>query len=133
VEFVLKIKLRVSKAKSIAEIKGDDIEWEDIVQNLINAGNGNNIISVVRRLVFVTSVYSIWQERNSRIFKDVKRSSEDIYKHIVNTMKNKFLGITFKDAVRDMECKCPVLFFEYLLRPYRGLNGYQYHLLLLLS
>ncbi|GJT48969.1 RNA-directed DNA polymerase, eukaryota, reverse transcriptase zinc-binding domain protein [Tanacetum coccineum] len=83
--------------------QGGDIEWEDIVQNLINAGNGNNIRSVVRRLVFVASVYSIWQERNSRIFKYVKRSSKDIYKHIVNTMKNKFLGITIKDAVRDME------------------------------
>ncbi|GJZ66698.1 hypothetical protein Tco_0623394 [Tanacetum coccineum] len=60
-------------AKSIAAIRGDAPEWEDIVKSLINAGNENNIIIVVRRLVFAARVYSIWQERNGRMFKDVKR------------------------------------------------------------
>ncbi|GJV73947.1 hypothetical protein Tco_1493942 [Tanacetum coccineum] len=52
---------------------GDAPEWEDIVKSLINAGNENNIRIVVRRLVFAASVYSIWQERNGIMFKDVKR------------------------------------------------------------
>ncbi|GJX38684.1 RNA-directed DNA polymerase, eukaryota, reverse transcriptase zinc-binding domain protein [Tanacetum coccineum] len=75
--------------------------------NLINVGNGNNIRSVVRRLVFAASVYNIWHERNRRIFKDVKSSSEEVYKHIMDTVKNKLLGITVKEscAVRDAERK----------------------------
>ncbi|GJX08249.1 RNA-directed DNA polymerase, eukaryota, reverse transcriptase zinc-binding domain protein [Tanacetum coccineum] len=54
--------------------------------------------SVIRRMDFSACVYNIWQERNSRIFKDAKRSGEEVFKCIVEVIKHKLLGITVKDS-----------------------------------
>ncbi|GJX75025.1 hypothetical protein Tco_0313620 [Tanacetum coccineum] len=63
--------------------------------------------SVVRRLILAASVYNIWQERNGRIFKDVKRSSEEVFKCVVEVVKNRLIGLTLKDssAVKNVENK----------------------------
>ncbi|GKB79502.1 RNA-directed DNA polymerase, eukaryota, reverse transcriptase zinc-binding domain protein [Tanacetum coccineum] len=45
------------------------------------------------------SVYHIWQEGNNRIFKDSKRSSEEVFKSIVEMIKLKLIGTTVKDSI----------------------------------
>ncbi|GKB67711.1 hypothetical protein Tco_0929123 [Tanacetum coccineum] len=83
------------------------LDLGDITQYLSNAGNGNNIKSIIRRLAFVASIYSIWQERNGRIFRDNKRSCDELFKFIVEMIKNKLLGLIVKNsaAVREIEVK----------------------------
>nr|GEY69966.1 RNA-directed DNA polymerase, eukaryota, reverse transcriptase zinc-binding domain protein [Tanacetum cinerariifolium] len=65
----------------------------------------SNIMSIIRRLAFVASIYNIWQERNRRIFKESKRSCDEVFKNMVEMIKNNLIGITVKDslAVRDIE------------------------------
>nr|GEV68590.1 RNA-directed DNA polymerase, eukaryota, reverse transcriptase zinc-binding domain protein [Tanacetum cinerariifolium] len=96
-----------SQAKKMADIKGNEFDWDEIVQFLISVGNGNIIKSVTRRLIFAASVYSIWQERNKRIFKDVMNSSEEVYTQITEIVRNKLLGIKVKNssAVRIVESR----------------------------
>ncbi|GJR52155.1 hypothetical protein Tco_1402676 [Tanacetum coccineum] len=79
--------------------------WNDIIQALIDSGNGNNINSVIRRLILATNVYNIWSERNRRIFLDEKRSGEEVFKIIINVVKNKLSGLIVKDsyAVKKVE------------------------------
>ncbi|GJR32769.1 hypothetical protein Tco_1109001 [Tanacetum coccineum] len=95
------------KVSAMADIDHQGYDLTHIIQSLINAGNGNNIRSVIRRMAFSACVYNIWQERNGRIFKDAKRSGEEVFKCIVEVIKHKLLGITVKDskAVKDVEAK----------------------------
>nr|GEW70594.1 RNA-directed DNA polymerase, eukaryota, reverse transcriptase zinc-binding domain protein [Tanacetum cinerariifolium] len=82
--------------------------WKlSVLQGMIGAGNGNNINSILKRLLLVACVYHIWQERNNRIFKDSMKSSEEVFKGIVEVIKYKPLGITMKDSkvVRYVEDK----------------------------
>ncbi|GJT85849.1 RNA-directed DNA polymerase, eukaryota, reverse transcriptase zinc-binding domain protein [Tanacetum coccineum] len=81
-----------NKIRGIADIKDNNLDLMNIIQALTDAENGNNIISVTRRLVFAASVYSIWQERNGRILRDVKRSCDDVFIIIVDMVKINFLG-----------------------------------------
>ena len=84
---------------------GQGNNWNEIVNNMVKAGNGNNIMSVVRRLVLAAVVYNIWKERNGRIFREVTKSCEDVYKSIVEAVKNRLMSLTVKEsmAVRRME------------------------------
>ncbi|GJY24300.1 RNA-directed DNA polymerase, eukaryota, reverse transcriptase zinc-binding domain protein [Tanacetum coccineum] len=96
-----------SQAKKMADIIGNEFDWDGIVQTLNSVGNGNNINSVVRRFIFATGVYNIWQERNKMIFKNVMSSSEEVYKQIIEIAINKLLGIKVKNssAVRIVESR----------------------------
>ncbi|GJW01841.1 RNA-directed DNA polymerase, eukaryota, reverse transcriptase zinc-binding domain protein [Tanacetum coccineum] len=62
-------------------------------------------------------------ERNGRIFRDAKRSCEEVFKCIVEVIKHKVLGITFKDSkvVRDVEDKWKE---DSVLRVILGFNEY---------
>ncbi|GKF38004.1 hypothetical protein Tco_0114762, partial [Tanacetum coccineum] len=85
----------------------NSLDLESIIQSLSNSKNGNNIRSITRRLLFNASIYNIWKERNGRIFRDNKRSCAEVYKSIEEMIKNKLLGLIFKDsvAVREIEGK----------------------------
>ncbi|GJX72998.1 reverse transcriptase zinc-binding domain-containing protein [Tanacetum coccineum] len=82
------------KVKGIVDIEYNRVDLMDITQFLIDAGNGNNIKSIIRRVAFSASIYNIWQERNGRIFRDVKRSCEDVFNKIVDTIKHRLLIIS---------------------------------------
>lgn len=64
-----------NKTKCMAKIHNELMEWNDIIQSFVNEHNGNNIDSVVKRLILAASVYCLWNERNSRIFKDNSKSA----------------------------------------------------------
>ncbi|GJV59381.1 hypothetical protein Tco_1465481 [Tanacetum coccineum] len=93
------------KAKNMVNIRSNTNNWIDIVQEVNDMGNGNSIGSIIRRLVFAASVYSIWQERNARIFKDERKRSEDVYNQMIETVKCKLLNLIVKEStnVRDVE------------------------------
>ena len=63
--------------------------------------------SVVRRLILAASVYNVWKERNGRLFRDAKRSSDEVFKNIVDTMKNRLVELIVKEScdVRKMQSK----------------------------
>nr|GEU52295.1 RNA-directed DNA polymerase, eukaryota, reverse transcriptase zinc-binding domain protein [Tanacetum cinerariifolium] len=97
-----------NRVYEIANINYKGYDLSSISQYLIDAGNGNNIRRVIiRRMAFFASIYSMWQERNGRVFRDVIRTSEDVFKSIMEEIKHKLLGLTIKDskAVRDVEEK----------------------------
>ncbi|GKB33065.1 RNA-directed DNA polymerase, eukaryota, reverse transcriptase zinc-binding domain protein [Tanacetum coccineum] len=87
------------KICSLADFQENSLDLESIIQSLSNLNNGNNIRSIIRRLLFNASIYNIWKERNGRIFRDNKRSCAEVYKSIEEMIKNKLLGLIFKDSV----------------------------------
>ncbi|GJX28468.1 RNA-directed DNA polymerase, eukaryota, reverse transcriptase zinc-binding domain protein [Tanacetum coccineum] len=66
--------------KDRIKLKCYEVDWPLIVNKYADMQNGNSINSIVRRLCLAASVYFIWQERNSRIFKDEKRKVEVLFR-----------------------------------------------------
>ncbi|GKA90970.1 hypothetical protein Tco_0812840 [Tanacetum coccineum] len=52
--------------------------WDDIIQVMGSLKNNNSVWSIVRRISLGATVYFIWNERNSRVFKGEKRKTEDL-------------------------------------------------------
>lgn len=108
------------KIKSLADMCGQGNDWNEITNGMEKAGNGNNIMSVVRRLLLAAFEYNTCKERNGRSFRDISRSCEDVFKSIVETVKNRLMSLTVKEsvAVRRMErlwgvtCKRAMSCFE---------------------
>ncbi|GJU45325.1 hypothetical protein Tco_1202591 [Tanacetum coccineum] len=100
------------KVRRIANIEYNTFDLMNIIQFLINARNGNNIRSVIRLTAFSASIYNIWKERNGRIFRDVKRSCDEVFNNIVDKVKQRMLGLTVKDSsvVRDIEKKWAITY-----------------------
>ncbi|GJT98779.1 RNA-directed DNA polymerase, eukaryota, reverse transcriptase zinc-binding domain protein [Tanacetum coccineum] len=96
-----------NRAQLMGDMKINMNDWQSVIQGMIDAGNGDNIKSILRRLLLAACVYHIWQERNNRIFKDSMKSGVEIFKGLVEVIKYKLLGITMKDSkvVTDMEVK----------------------------
>ncbi|GKB11322.1 hypothetical protein Tco_0845245 [Tanacetum coccineum] len=96
-----------AKVRVIADIRCNNFDLMSIMQFLTDAGNSNNIISIIRRTDFVACIYSIWQERNGRIFREARRNCDEVFKSIVDKVKHRLLGLTVKDspAVRNTDSK----------------------------
>ncbi|GKD44319.1 hypothetical protein Tco_1268964 [Tanacetum coccineum] len=73
-----KPKLRNGQAAEEPKVLGLHLGSNE--KHMANSPNGYNIWSVVRRLVFAASVYCLWQERNSRIFRDEKKYLEKLWR-----------------------------------------------------
>ena len=54
--------------------------------------------SVIGRLILAASSYFIWMERNNRLFKKVRRSSDELCDIIMVTVRLKLLTYMFKNT-----------------------------------
>ncbi|GJZ66993.1 hypothetical protein Tco_0630233 [Tanacetum coccineum] len=70
------------------EIANDCRGWEDIVNTFSDMYCGNFINSIIRRLSLATCVYLIWQERNYRLFRNERRTNEDLFKSFIWNHQN---------------------------------------------
>ncbi|GKD60351.1 hypothetical protein Tco_1297860, partial [Tanacetum coccineum] len=57
-------------------------------------------MSIIGRLLLAASMCHIWIERNNRIFKQVKRSSDDIHNIIMVTVRLRLLTFRFKNKAK---------------------------------
>ncbi|GJU50290.1 RNA-directed DNA polymerase, eukaryota, reverse transcriptase zinc-binding domain protein [Tanacetum coccineum] len=87
-----------NKISVIADMQINSTDMKVLIHHLSEAGNGNNIQSVIRKMAFAAAVYGIWSERNGRIFKEEIRSCDVVVKCITDNMRNKLLGIKVKDS-----------------------------------
>ena len=51
------------------------------------------------RLCFAACVYSLWYERNCRIFRDEKKEPDDVAKSILENVKLKLMSLKVKNSV----------------------------------
>ncbi|GJZ78142.1 hypothetical protein Tco_0642814 [Tanacetum coccineum] len=65
-----------------------------LITKLSRMQNGNTIGSIIRRLCLAACVYLIWQERNNRVFRDVRRETLIVGLYIV---KGKWPGWALHD------------------------------------
>ncbi|GJY49962.1 hypothetical protein Tco_0439918 [Tanacetum coccineum] len=100
----------------------------DILKPISQKRSARNVIV---KLVFAASCYFIWQERNNRLFKNQKRSEDQVIEVIKSTVRLKLLSCKFKKtkkrclafdckvfgrgyvfgSVRRVECQASVVLF----------------------
>ncbi|GJX04456.1 hypothetical protein Tco_0190372 [Tanacetum coccineum] len=54
---------------------------------------------VVGKLILATSSYYIWRERNNKLFKGTRRSSEELRDLIIVTVRLKLVSFRFKNTM----------------------------------
>ncbi|GKF21112.1 hypothetical protein Tco_0069750, partial [Tanacetum coccineum] len=70
----------------------------DIISYLQPISKKRMALSILGKLILVASSYFIWLEHNNRVFKQVKKSPEDIRDNIMVTVRLKLLTFRFKDT-----------------------------------
>ena len=73
---------------------------EGITYWLIPIARKHSVTSILGKLVFAASSYFIWQERNARLFKKVKRSKDQVVEIILSTIRLKLITFRFKKTCR---------------------------------
>ncbi|GJW09450.1 aspartic peptidase [Tanacetum coccineum] len=73
---------------------------EDVVSFLQPIAHQRTVISIIGRLLLAATAYYIWDERNKRVFKQVKRSWADIRDIIITTVRLKLFTLKFKNKER---------------------------------
>ncbi|PWA56764.1 phospholipid/glycerol acyltransferase, HAD-like domain protein [Artemisia annua] len=84
--------------KCYARIDLQSNDWKVTVLHMSNLPNGNNIWSILRRLVLAASVYCIWKERNMRIFQNCSRLWDDVLDEIIKNIRLKLTCLRVKDS-----------------------------------
>ncbi|GJX40819.1 zinc knuckle CX2CX4HX4C containing protein [Tanacetum coccineum] len=94
----------------------------DMIVNLLSPGaRKRSARSIIVKLVFAASCYFIWQERNNRLFKNQKRSEDQLIEVIKSTVRLKLLSCKFKKTKNwwlssDPMARGSVYDFGYVLR-----------------
>ncbi|XP_071695890.1 uncharacterized protein [Rutidosis leptorrhynchoides] len=60
---------------------------------------------IVVKLLLAATVYSLWQERNNRLFKKKKRSVDQVYKATYATVRLKIMSIKWKTNPQTLRLK----------------------------
>ncbi|GJV69848.1 hypothetical protein Tco_1485357 [Tanacetum coccineum] len=96
-----------NEVKSLAGLPNVVGSIVSIVNSLIPIAKRRTIRSVIAKLVVAATSYYIWQERNSRLFANKKRSHGQLTECIKSTVRLKLLSCMFKKS-KD------ALFFKHL-------------------
>ncbi|GKB86000.1 hypothetical protein Tco_0958272, partial [Tanacetum coccineum] len=73
-------------------------EWNGIVQELTKFPCNNSIWSIIRRLCLGAMVSFVWQERKARLFRNESRTTEELSKAIMETIKLRIISIKLKNS-----------------------------------
>ncbi|XP_059658744.1 uncharacterized protein LOC132305074 [Cornus florida] len=74
-------------------------QWIDFIFWASRHWSSKSIANAINKLALSTSIYHIWAERNSRIFKDISSSQNSILFKITTSIRERLLPLSFKDGV----------------------------------
>nr|XP_043638022.1 uncharacterized protein LOC122609026 [Erigeron canadensis] len=89
-----------NSVKSRAELNNVAPDWMSIVAAILPIASKSSVQSVVAKLVLAASTYFIWDERNARLFRQQKRTRDQLIGAIVETVRLKLLTCRFKRTRR---------------------------------
>nr|GEU73608.1 hypothetical protein [Tanacetum cinerariifolium] len=82
--------------KSFAALPNSNEVFQQILLEVISFSKRKSPKSVIAKLVLAASAYFIWQERNWRMFKNNKRTVQQVRECIYSTVRLKLLSCRFK-------------------------------------
>nr|GEZ78180.1 hypothetical protein [Tanacetum cinerariifolium] len=87
---------------SLAGMKSVPPRLEDIVDRLRPMAAKRTFKSIVGKLILAATTYFIWSERNNRLFKNVRRSLEELNDLIMVVVHLKLTTFRFKNKLEVM-------------------------------
>nr|GFB36602.1 reverse transcriptase domain, reverse transcriptase zinc-binding domain protein [Tanacetum cinerariifolium] len=87
-----------NRVKGLAGLNASNPNIYDIIQDLLPIVKHRTTVSVIAKLVVAASAYYVWQERNWRLFKKGKRTSDQIVECIVSSVRLKLLSCKIKKS-----------------------------------
>ncbi|GJY04714.1 zinc knuckle CX2CX4HX4C containing protein [Tanacetum coccineum] len=102
----------------------------DIISYLQPIAHRRNARSVIGRILVAAAAYFIWVEQNNRVFKNSRRSLEELLDAIIVTVRLKLLTFRFKNttAVQDILARWKMPSISYQMRHValvRGSSSYE--------
>ncbi|GJS03712.1 hypothetical protein Tco_0320220 [Tanacetum coccineum] len=90
---------------------------DDILDDIILFAKIKTLKSIIAKLVVAATVYFIWQEQNSRLFKNVRRTVTQVIDCIMNLVRLKLLSCRLKKTKGALELirvwNCPMLYLQF--------------------
>ncbi|GKA39124.1 reverse transcriptase zinc-binding domain-containing protein [Tanacetum coccineum] len=89
--------------RSLADLENVPPLMHLILIRLISIAHQRSARSIIGRLVVAATTYFLWSERNNRLFKNSKRSQEEVWDLIMTTVRLKLLSFHFKNPYKVSE------------------------------
>ncbi|GKB12041.1 RNA-directed DNA polymerase, eukaryota, reverse transcriptase zinc-binding domain protein [Tanacetum coccineum] len=101
-----------AKVMGKAKMRMTTNNWNDTVMEMSKWKNKRSVWGIIKNLCVAAAVYYIWQERNKRIFGSSVRSVDDLFKVMIDDIRNRLVSITVKQssAVQSAEEQWSVTF-----------------------
>ncbi|GJY18130.1 RNA-directed DNA polymerase, eukaryota, reverse transcriptase zinc-binding domain protein [Tanacetum coccineum] len=106
------------RLKGMAKLEHVSNSWAQIISSIVNMPANNTIWSVIQKLVLGASVYYIWQERNIRLFGEAKRSDDEIFKIVFESVRLRLMGLKLKatpDVIKAAEVLWRIIYLVFIL------------------
>ncbi|GJW27509.1 hypothetical protein Tco_0044384 [Tanacetum coccineum] len=92
-----------SYLKDFAGLPNSGHSIDDILDDIIPFAKRKTLKSIIAKLVVAAIAYFIWQERNSRLLKNVRRTVTQVIDCIMNSMRLKLLSCHLKKTKGALE------------------------------
>ncbi|GKB44156.1 hypothetical protein Tco_0889098 [Tanacetum coccineum] len=87
-----------NQVKGVAGLASSNKSIYDTIDDIIPFASRNTSKSVIAKLVVAATSYFIWQERNGRLFKNKKRTVNQVVDCIMNTVRLKLMSCHLKKS-----------------------------------
>ncbi|PWA92677.1 ulp1 protease family, C-terminal catalytic domain-containing protein [Artemisia annua] len=72
--------------------------WSEILPLMVKLSSNKSIMSILRRIVVAAYVCYIWNERNKKIFTNMRRNCQELLSIITNIIRMKLVSLTVKES-----------------------------------
>ncbi|GKD93401.1 reverse transcriptase domain, reverse transcriptase zinc-binding domain protein, partial [Tanacetum coccineum] len=85
-----------SHLKGFAGLPNTTLSINEIINDILPFAARKTSKSIIAKLVLAAATYFIWQERNGRLFKNSKRTVNQVIEYIMNSVRLKLLSCRLK-------------------------------------
>ncbi|XP_039013929.1 uncharacterized protein LOC120143760 [Hibiscus syriacus] len=89
-----------SSVLSLNGMKNASSIWEEMVNRASSTWKGKSLLTTILKLSWTTYIYTLWEERNQRIFKDRHRSTNELLNVIIEAVRIQLKGKNINRADR---------------------------------
>ncbi|XP_039069262.1 uncharacterized protein LOC120215754 [Hibiscus syriacus] len=89
-----------SSVLSLNGLKNTSTTWEEMVNQATSTWKGKSLLITILKISWIAYIYTLWEERNHRIFKSRYRSSDELLKVIIEAVRIQLKGKNINRADR---------------------------------
>ncbi|XP_039009699.1 uncharacterized protein LOC120138218 [Hibiscus syriacus] len=87
-------------------LKNASSTWEEMVTRASSTWKGKSLLITILKIAWTTYIYTLWEERNRRIFQGRHRSTDELLKIIIEAVRIQLKGKNINRADRTNSNLC---------------------------